>query len=96
MRTPPRSRTSLLVALASLITLSACIGGMPYRRPGSDLVTREGPSDTPWWSSLVACRVMADSSSGRGASGGSRDCADSKPATGTARAPTPATGQKAP
>lgn len=95
MRTPPRSRTSLLIAFASITTLSACIGGMPHRRPGSDLVTRRGPSAAPWWSSLVACTVLADSSSGRSTSS-ARDCTDAQPATGTMREPQHPTGQKTP
>ena len=96
MRTPPRSRTSLFLVLASITTLSACVGGMPHRRPGSDLVTRRGPSTAPWWSSLVACTVLADSSSRNGATGGARDCTDAKPAVGTMREPNPAAGQKTP
>lgn len=95
MRTPPRSRTSLLIAFASITTLSACIGGMPHRRPGSDLVTRRGPSAAPWWSSLVACTVLADSSSGRSTSS-ARDCTDAQPATGTMHEPQHPTGQKTP
>jgi len=92
MRIPPRSRTSLLVAFVSLTTLSACVGGMPHRRPGSDLVARRGPSTAPWWSAIVACNVLADSS----ARSTARDCTDAQPAVGTMREPRPATGQKTP
>jgi len=95
MRTPPRSRRSLVLALASVVTLAACVGGMPHRRPGSDLVARRGPSTAPWWSALLACSVLADSSPKKGASG-ARDCTDAQPAVGTLREPRPATGQKTP
>lgn len=94
MRTPPRSRTSLLIVFASVTTLSACVGGMPHRRPGSDLITRRGPSTAPWWSAIVACGVLADSS--RQGASAARDCTDAQPATGTAREPNPGTGQKKP
>jgi len=96
MRTPPRSRTSLLVALASLTALSACVGGLPYRRPGSDLVTREGPGDTPWWVSTIACSVMADSARKSGATGGANACARQRPDTGTMRDPNKQPGHKTP
>lgn len=96
MRTPPRSRTFLLLALASITTLSACVGGLPYRRPGSDLVTREGPSDTPWWIATIACSVMADSAKRAGARGSANDCARQRPDTATLRDPNKTPGQKTP
>jgi hypothetical protein len=95
MRIPLRSRTPLLIALASLTTLASCVGGMPYRRPGSDLVTREGPSDTSWWASTIACSVMADSSKRRGSSGAD-DCARQRPGTGTTRDPNRQPGHQTP
>ena len=95
MRIPLRSRTPLLIALASVTTLTACVGGTPYRRPGSDLVTREGPSDTPWWVSTIACSVMADSAKRRGSSGAD-DCARQRPDTGTMRDPNKQPGHKTP
>ena len=95
MRVPVRSRTPLLIALASVTTLTACVGGMPYRRPGSDLVTREGPSDRSWLASTIACSVMADSSKRRGSSGAD-DCARQRPDTGTMRDPNKQPGHKVP
>lgn len=96
MRSPPRSRTSLLVALASLTTLSACVGGMPYRRPGSDLVTREGPSDTPWWIATITCSVLADSAKRSSLKGRASDCTRQHPDTGTLRDPNKTPGHTAP
>jgi len=96
MRTPPRSRTSLLVVLASVTTVSACVGGLPYRRPGSDLVTREGPSDTPWWIATIACSVMADSAKRTGVNSSADDCARQRPDTGQMRDPNKKPGHKTP
>lgn len=96
MRTPLRSRTLMFAALVSLGALPACVGGMPHRRPGSDLITRRGPSSAPWWSSLVACSALADSAKKSGASGSAKDCADAQPGEGTMREPQLPTGQKKP
>lgn len=96
MRTPPRSRASLLIALASLTMLPACVGGLPYRRPGSDLVTREGPSATPWWISTIACSVLADSAKRSLMKGSASGCAGQRPDTGTLRDPNRTPGHKTP
>ena len=96
MRTPIRCRVPAFAALASLTLLPACVGGLPYRRPGSDLVTREGPSDGSWLARTVACSVLADSARKAGASGSADDCARARADTGTMRDPNKLPGHKAP
>jgi len=92
MRTSHRSGSLMFAAIVSLGALPACVGGMPYRRPGSDLITRRGPSTAPWWSALVACNVLPDSA----ASGSAKDCTDAKPGHDRMREPKLPSGQKTP
>ena len=96
MRTPIRSRVLTFTALASLTLLPACVGGLPYRRPGSDLVTREGPNNESWLARTIACSVLADSSRNAGASGSADDCMRARADTGTMRDPNKLPGHKTP
>jgi hypothetical protein len=96
MRMPLRPRVLSLAALASLTLIPACVGGLPYRRPGSDLVTREGPTDGSWLARTIACSVLADSARKAGASRNANDCMRARADTGTMRDPNALPGHKAP
>jgi hypothetical protein len=96
MRTSIRARILSFAALASLTLIPACVGGLPYRRPGSDLVTREGPSNGSWLARTIACSVLADSARKAGARGSANDCERARTDTATMRDPNNLPGHRTP
>ena len=96
MRTSIRSRVLPLATLSCVVTLAACVGGLPYRRSGSDLVTRGGPSNSSWLERTIACSARSDSAKRAGASGSADDCENARADTGAMRDPNKRPGHKTP